>query len=168
MEPLLELQNRFKESMRFFANSVTVVATSYEGKRFGFTSTAVCCVAFDVPTLLVSVNRTASSHDPIERTGRFSVNLLREDQAEISVRFTGFRGHKGEERFDGATWTVLETGAPILVGGVASFDCRVAETKAFGSHTLFFGRAVASVSDAAIGPLLYVNRAYAALRPLSV
>jgi flavin reductase len=169
MSEASELHQRFKDSMRCFANSVTVVATSFADQRFGFTSTAVCCVAFDVPTLLVSVNRTASSHDPIERSGRFSVNLLGTGQADIADRFTGFQGHKGEARFAGASWTALDTGAPILLGGLASFDCRVAEAKGFGSHTLFFGRVVAMACDSAggISPLLYANRAYAAMSALA-
>lgn len=159
------MQQRFKETMRWFVNSVTAVATAHEGRRIGFTSTAICCVAFDVPTLLVSVNRTASSHDPMLASRCFSVNLLFEHQGEISVRFTGFKGHKGEARFEGAEWTTLETGAPVLVGALAAFDCRVIDTKAFGSHTLFFGEVVAMAGGESTerAPLVYFNRGYAAL-----
>lgn len=158
------MQQRFKQTMRWFVNSVTVVATAHQGRRTGFTSTAICCVAFDVPTLLVSVTRTASSHDPILVGRRFSVNLLFEHQEEISMRFTGFKGHKGEARFEGAEWTTLETGAPVLVGALAAFDCRLTDTKAFGSHTLFFGQVVAMAGGESMGwtPLIYFNRGYAA------
>lgn len=159
------LHQRFRSTMRWFVNSVTVVATSYESRRTGFTSTAVTCVAFDTPTLLVSVNRTASSHEPLLQSRRFSVNLLFQHQEAVGVRFTGFKGHKGEARFEGAEWTTLETGAPVLAGALAAFDCRVVDTKDFGSHTLFFGEVVGMASSERTdgAPLVYFNRGYSAL-----
>lgn len=159
----------FGDAMRSFANTVCVVATAHGGQRFGFMSTAVSCVAFDNPTLLITVNRNASSHDPIAASGSFSVNVLREDQEPISIRFTGFRGHKGEARFEGAKWTVLQTGSPILEGAIAGFDCRVAESKPLGGQTLFFGEvvAVARAPGEPAAPLVYLGRGYAAVRPLA-
>jgi flavin reductase (DIM6/NTAB) family NADH-FMN oxidoreductase RutF len=160
------MTDSFGEAMRSFANTVCVVATAHGGQRFGLMSTAVCCVAFDEPTLLITVNRKASSHDPIAGSGAFSVNVLREDQEPISVRFTGFRGHKGEARFEGAEWTSLETGAPVLKGAVAAFDCRVAESKPLGGQTLFFGQvvAIARAPGEPVAPLVYLGRGYATVR----
>ena len=83
------------------------------------------------------------------------------------MRFTGFAGHKGEARFEGAEWTTLETGAPVLAGALAAFDCRVVDTKDFGSHTLFFGEVVGMASSERTdgAPLVYFNRGYSAERP---
>ncbi|MEA3194443.1 MAG: hypothetical protein QOD26_2776 [Betaproteobacteria bacterium] len=166
---MTSLHQRFRDTMRWFVNSVTVVATAHESRRAGFTSTAISCVAFDIPTLLVSVNRTASSHEPILRSRSFSVNLLFAHQEAIAERFTGFKGHKGEARFEGAQWTTLETGAPVLVGALAAFDCRVLDTKDFGSHTLFFGEAVGMASGERTqdAPLVYFDRGYSALNARS-
>ena len=150
-----------------FASTVTVVATAHKGERFGFMSTAVVCLDFDAPLLLITVNRSASSHDPIEASGCFSVNILAESQEEVAVRFTGFRGHKGEARFEGSEWRVLQTGAPVLQGAVAAFDCRITQSQALGRQTLFFGRVVTAQSVSRASPLLYFGRAYAAVRPLA-
>lgn len=155
-----------REALSGFANTVSVVATAHGGQRFGFMSTAVCIVDFDAPTLLITVNRTASSHDPIAASGSFSVNILAESQEDIAVRFTGFRGHKGEARFEGAQWTTLETGAPVLQNAVAALDCRLLQSHAFAKQTLFFGQLVAAQRGAG-KPLLYFARAYAGVRPLA-
>ena len=155
-----------REALGSFANTVSVVATAHNGQRFGFMSTAVSIVDFDTPTLLITVNRTASSHDPIAASGCFSVNVLAEDQEDISVRFTGFRGHKGEARFEGAQWTTLQTGAPVLQAAVAALDCRVLQSQVFGKQTLFLVSFVAA-QRAAGKPLLYFDRAYAGVRPLA-
>ena len=156
-----------REALGSFANTVSVVAAAHGGQRFGFMSTAVSCVDFDTPTLMITVNRSASSHDPIAASGAFSVNILADSQEEISVRFTGFRGHKGEARFEGAQWTTLETGAPVLQGAVAAMDCRVTQSQVFGKQTLFFGQIVAAATDKRVTPLLYFGRGYAAVRPLA-
>lgn len=156
-----------RDTLGSFANTVTVVATAHHGGRFGYMSTAVSTIDFDTPTLLITVNRTASSHDPIAASRCFCVNILAEEQEEISVRFTGFRGHKGEARFEGADWSALQTGAPVLVGAVASLDCRVTQSQAYGKQTLFFGEVVAAQRAEHKRPLVYFGRAYGRVRPLA-
>jgi len=156
-----------REALGSFANTVTVVTTAHNGQRFGFMSTAVSTVDFETPTLLITVNRNASSHDPIAASGCFSVNILAEDQEDISVRFTGFRGHKGEARFEGADWSVLQTGAPVLQQAVAALDCRVMQSQVFGRQTLFFGQVVAGQRAEQKRPLVYFGRSYGMVRPLA-
>jgi flavin reductase (DIM6/NTAB) family NADH-FMN oxidoreductase RutF len=154
-------QEALKQSLGRFANSVTVVTTALEGRRFGFMSNAVSCIAFDTPTFLITVNRSGSSRDPIDRSRTFAVNLLREDQRAIADRFAGFGGQKGESRFDGASWTALTTGAPILADALAAFDCRVTEAMEYGSQTLFFGQILnVALASTPAAPLVYSNRRY--------
>jgi flavin reductase (DIM6/NTAB) family NADH-FMN oxidoreductase RutF len=160
-------QDALRDMLGFFANTVTVVTTTHGGERFGYMSTAVAAVDFETPTLLITVNRNASSHGPIAASGCFCVNILAESQEDISVRFTGFRGHKGEARFEGAGWTTLETGAPALQDAVAALDCRVTQSQELGKQTLFFGRIVAASTHKKATPLLYFGRGYAAVRPLA-
>jgi flavin reductase (DIM6/NTAB) family NADH-FMN oxidoreductase RutF len=160
-------QDALREALGFFANTVSVVATAHNGQRFGYMSTAVSVVDFETPTLLITVNRNASSHDPIAASACFSVNILTESQQDISVRFTGFRGHKGEARFEGAQWTTLDTGAPVLQDAVAALDCRVTQSQEFGRQTLFFGRIVAASTQPRVTPLMYFGRGYAAVRPFA-
>jgi flavin reductase (DIM6/NTAB) family NADH-FMN oxidoreductase RutF len=156
-----------RDTLGSFANTVTVVATAHQGQRFGFMSTAVLTVDFETPTLLITVNRNASSHDPIAAAGWFSVNILAEDQEDVAVRFTGFRGHKGEARFEGAEWSVLQTGAPVLQRAVAALDCRVLQSQVFGKQTHFFGQVLAAQRAEHKRPLVYFNRGYGVVRPLA-
>jgi len=158
-------QEALKQALNRFANSVTVVTTAHEGRRFGYMSTAVAMIAFDKPAFLITVNRTGSSRDPIDRSRIFAINLLREDQRVIADAFAGFTGQKAESRFEGANWTVLTTGAPVLVDALAAFDCRVTEAKEFGNQTLFFGEIVdVALPGAATTPLVYSNRRYTGIR----
>jgi cob(II)yrinic acid a,c-diamide reductase len=157
-------QEALKQALNRFANSVTVVTTAHEGRRYGYMSTAVAMIAFDKPAFLITVNRTGSSRDPIDRSGVFAINLLREEQRALADAFAGFTGQKGEGRFEGASWTVLTTGAPVLVDALAAFDCRVTEAQEFGSQTLFFGEIVDVLAGTPATPLVYSNRRYTTIR----
>jgi len=68
-----------------------------------------------------------------------------------------------EKRFAGGEWSSLETGAPILKGALASFDCRVRAIHDGSTHDII----ICDVVDTAVGEgeeaLLYFKRAYRTL-----
>jgi len=151
----------YKQGMRRFASGVTIVATEHAGQRFGLVSTGVSSVSADPPVLLICVNRSASSHDPIARAGRFSVNVLRNGDEDLARRFSSPE-HRAT-RFIDRRWERLATGAPALVDCLVSFDCFVNRALAADTHTVFFGRvAEVRVWDATLNPLLYWNGEYRA------
>jgi flavin reductase (DIM6/NTAB) family NADH-FMN oxidoreductase RutF len=150
----------FRAQMRHLAGAVTVIATGAPGQRFGLTATAVCSLSDDPPTLLACVNRTASAHDVISSNRTFSINLLADDQEDVAGRFAGRAGSRGEARFEGAAWHALATGAPILAGALAAFDCEITQEHVFATHTIFIGRVVASAARDAADPLIYLRGAF--------
>ena len=149
----------YKEGMRQFATSVAVVTAAEESERFGFLSSAVASVSVEPPILLISVNRTGSTRNPIARSGNFGVNVLRDGDEEIARQFStpGLRA----ARFSTGEWSTLVTGAPIYVGGVVSFDCEVVEKTEIASHTIFYGRVLETKQWAdPAAPLLYWRGKY--------
>jgi flavin reductase (DIM6/NTAB) family NADH-FMN oxidoreductase RutF len=56
-------------------------------------------------------------------------------------------------RFEGARWTALATGAPILVGALAAFDCLIEEVIERHSHAIVLG-AVVSLKEGLDEPAL--------------
>nr|WP_269530312.1 flavin reductase [Asaia astilbis] len=51
----------FRDAMARLASAVTIITTDGENGRHGFTASAVCSVSDDPATLLVCVNRSAST-----------------------------------------------------------------------------------------------------------
>jgi len=149
----------YKQGMRRLASGVTVIATEYRGERSGLLSTGVASVSADPPVLLACINRSASSQDPIAHSGRFCVNLLQQDDEELAGRFSSSRYREG--RFAGREWRRLATGAPALVGCLASFDCVVTRALTAETHTVFFGSVVdVRLWSEVIEPLLYWDGSY--------
>lgn len=144
-------------------SSVCVITTELEGQRFGLTATAVCSVTADPPRLLVCVNKSGQTHEKIRASGRFCVNLLAEDQDDVAMLFAGMGG-PGADRFSAGEWRALVTGAPALVGASAVFDCRLSETLAQSTHSVFFGDVLAVDSRKGTDTLLYGARRFRQLR----
>ena len=154
------LRDSFLEGMSRAATTVNVVTTDGPGGRAGVTVSAMSSVSADRPALLVCVHQASPACQAIKRNGRFCVNVLRADQTEISDRFAG-RLKSGEgDKFAGASWRRLATGAPALDDALVAFDCTVMKEIDWGTHTVF----IADVVDMELAepgrPLIYASRAY--------
>ena len=130
----------FRGAMRRLTGGVSVI-TAGRGKDItGMTVTSVTSLSIDPPTLLVSINRDASSFPLIRRYGAFGVNILAADQLDVAERFAGKGGLKGADRFAGARWVTAVSGVPLLVGALSSADCEVEDIIERHSHGIVIGR----------------------------
>ena len=149
---------RFRDAMARVGAAVNIVTTDGRFGRAGFTASAVCSVTDTPPTLLVCLNRAASVYDTFKRNGVLCINTLARGHEDLSRRFGG--STPMPERFADAGWTILKTGSPVLIGAIASFDCRVNAMRGSGTHDVLFCKAVAvSINPSAEG-LVYFNRRY--------
>jgi flavin reductase len=151
----LVAEHEFKLGMRQVASSVAVVTSRAAHVRNGLTATAVCSVCAEPPTILACVNRSASAEALIAESGSFAVNFLAEEQHNIARLFSKSKLHP-DERFAEGTWVSMVTGAPVLDGAAASFDCKVVQCLDEGSHKIYIGRVLA-VASIDTDTLLYRN-----------
>jgi flavin reductase len=154
-------QKMFREAMSRLGAAVHVITTDGSSGKTGFTATAVCSVSDAPPTLLVCLNRGATSMPILRSNGVFCVNTLRAGEEVIADTFAGRTKIAREARFDtGHQWAKLSTGSPALMSAVVAFDCRVIEIKAVASHDIYFGVVEAIHEGAPGGALVYHDRAY--------
>lgn len=147
-----------------FASGVTAVTTALEGKLRGVTVSAFAPVSLDPPLVLIALANENALREMIAESGIFAVNILGEDQEFLSERFAA-RAPLVNEAFEGVPYHVEATGAPILEGSVAWYDCRVAATHEGGDHTIFVGQ-VEAIGFGSEGrrPLIYFANRYTHLR----
>ena len=160
-----DLRARFLHAMSRAAATVSVVTTDGPAGRAGITVSAMTSVSADgeAPTMLVCVNRGASAAEPILRNGCFAINVLEASQEALAERFAGRAAVA--DRFDGVGTDRLATGAPLLRGGLAGFDCAVQSSELVGTHHVLIG-AVRAVRVAETGtPLIYGMRSYLKTHP---
>lgn len=153
----------FRLALRHFPAGVTIVTIRAGERVHGLTVSAFASVSADPPMIMVIIENRHHAYTLLEETDAvFAVNILGEDQSELSNRFAWT---KDEDRFAMGNWSQAETGAPILVDALAWLDCRIHARYPAGSHTIYVGTVEASnVPLAEAPPLIYWNRGYRKLR----
>ena len=149
----------FRDALRHFPAGVTVVTVRAGGQVHGLTVSAFCSVSPDPPLIAVVIDQRHTAYPLLQQEGAvFAVNILQQDQTDLSNRFAWL---KDEDRFLAGEWSTAVTGAPVLGDALAWLDCVVRERYPAGTHAIYVGEVVASaVPRPDEPPLLYWNRGY--------
>lgn len=147
---------RFRNALGAFATGVTVVTTLQEnGEPRGFTANSFSSVSLDPPLVSICIARTASSHPVFSAAPHFAVNILAQDQRDVSGVFAS----KRPDKFEQVAWVSGATGSPVLEKCAAWFDCRLHEVVAAGDHDILIGEVV-DFDGSSRMPLGYCRGAY--------
>ena len=147
----------FFRLMGSFASGVTVITSLDEdGVPRGFTASAFCSLSLDPPLCMVGVDLRTETLPAIQSSRGFVVNILADDQQEISQRFAS----KVADKFAGLSYREGPlTGAPIFEGALAWVECRVAEILPGGDHVIVVGEIQGGETSEG-APLLYFRSRY--------
>lgn len=145
-----------RRALGAFVTGVTVVTTIDEdGKFHGVTANSFSSVSLDPPLVLWSQAVTSRSHPVFFAAERFAVNILAEDQIELSNRFA----QSSQEKFGGLDVDIGLGGVPLLRGCSARLQCRVSSRAPGGDHTIYVGE-VDSIDRAERKSLAFGNGQY--------
>lgn len=144
---------RFRAAMRLIVGNVSVITAGVGDDRSGLVVISMVSLSAQPPKVIACVNRGSSTWPIIERFGHFGVSSLSAQHQAVAERFAGFGGVKGPDRYAGAEWITLETGASLLKDAAAVFDCRLDEMIDRGTHSIVVG-SVAAVRTSDTGEAL--------------
>jgi flavin reductase (DIM6/NTAB) family NADH-FMN oxidoreductase RutF len=148
--------NELRRALGCFVTGVTVVTTiDTEGEPRGFTANSFTSVSLDPPLVLACVAKRARSCDIFRNTRAFAINILQEDQKDVSATFASSRADK----FDGLPWTAANTGSPVLQNCAAWLDCDMHDQVEAGDHVILIGRVV-EFAHSPRTPLGYYSGSY--------
>ena len=125
------------------------------------TASAVSSLSLDPVQLLVCISNGLPTLENIRAAGRFAVNVLRDDQADVAMRFAD----PTADRFAGLALRDGWGDSPALADAIAVFDCTVAEMLPGGDHTIVIGDVVACDHDEDAAPLVYWASGFGDLVP---
>lgn len=152
----------FRNALGNFATGVTIVtARSRSGEPLGLTANSFNSVSLDPPLVLFSLNRQAYSLKSFEEAGNFAINVLRDDQQDISQIFA----QAATDKWQGLAFETWESGAPIFSHALAVFDCATHAVHDGGDHLIFVGRVLRVMHDPSGRPLLYFRGSYGKVHP---
>ncbi len=129
----------FRQVAGQFATGVTVVTTCSQGKPAGITVNAFCSVSLEPPLVLVCIDLISLTLPVIRESGSFAVNILTNEQEELSRCFAGSTEER-YEHFCHASFHIAATGAPIIDDVLAFIDARVVAEYPAGDHVIFLGQ----------------------------
>lgn len=146
----------FRSALGTFLTGVTVVTTvDAEGAPRGFTANSFTSVSLDPPLVLVCIGKSASTFEAFRASRHFCVNILAEEQKDVSSRFAS----RSADRFSAVSWLPGICGSPVLEGVSAWFECEMHQQVDAGDHLVLIGR-VADFSQSSANPLGYCRGAY--------
>jgi excinuclease ABC subunit A len=148
--------------------AVTVVAgTARQSERngptpYGLVIGSLTVVSDELALIGFLVRSGSTSWNAIAETGRFCVNILGEDQHEVSDAFSQGRP---DSRFDALAWTPSANGCPRLPGAVGTIDCSLKSTYRIGDHEFVLATVVSVDMEGGADrrPLLRAERGDSAL-----
>ena len=126
----------FRRALGQFATGVTVIATSAGDEIVGMAANSFSTVSLDPPLVLWSIRKESKSLPAFLNNGHFSINVLGEDQMEVS----GLFGRPQPDQFGQAKWNAGSHGDPLLEGAIAHFECVTESVVDGGDHHILIGR----------------------------
>jgi flavin reductase (DIM6/NTAB) family NADH-FMN oxidoreductase RutF len=154
----------FRHAVSTFGTGVTVITTGRDGHYHGMTANAFMSLSLDPVTVLVSVEKSANTYPIIDESGVFTVNILGEDQEEISRMFAS-KAMQERHSLQGMEYMVGRNGVPLLPGCLAYLECRTIQKYDAWDHTLYIGEVEAARVERDAPPLMYFRSAYRRLTP---
>lgn len=104
----------------------------------------------DPPITYISVRKERYSHDIIERSGEFVINLTTQKLA-FAADFCGVRSGRDIDKFEAQKLTALKSrvvSCPSIEESPVNIECKVLEMKEFPTHDMFIAEIVSvSVDD---------------------
>jgi len=153
----------FRASLGMFATGVTIVtARTASGELVGLTANSFNSVSLDPPLVLWSLARSAGSMAAFADGRHYAINVLAADQQALAERFAT----RGVDRWAGVAFTEGVSGAPLLTGAAASFECFNRSQYAEGDHVIFVGEVERCSHRAEASPLLYHGGRFYTEHPL--
>ncbi|AGL16722.1 flavin reductase family protein [Actinoplanes sp. N902-109] len=140
-----------------FATGVTVLTVG--GPRpHGMTANSFTSVSLEPPLVLVCVDRRAVMHQRVLDAGAFAVSVLAAGQHAVARHFADSRRPLGLAEFDGVAWEPgPATGAPLIGGAPAVFECALRDTYDGGDHSIVLGELLWMRREGGDDPLLFLD-----------
>jgi len=143
----------FRKAMSKFATGITVITIDDEDEVQGMTVNAFMSISLNPKLIAVSIGEDVSLYDKILKNKQFGLNILSDQQKDLSLIFS-----RQKEQEEAIPFDRLDNN-PVIKESLASLSCYIRDMKKAGDHTIL----IAEVSDIKIkegNPLLYFNSNY--------
>lgn len=160
----------FKQSLGAFTSGVTVITfqdqTSNNAKNnstslsqenlYGVTISSFSSLSLKPPMISFNLGKDSNIHDPLVNSKYFAVNILADDQIDISHKFS----KNFKNRWSGINYQEGKSGAPIIQGVKAYIECSLEAIYQGGDHSIITGKIIHLGSNKNLMPLIHFGGHY--------
>jgi 3-hydroxy-9,10-secoandrosta-1,3,5(10)-triene-9,17-dione monooxygenase reductase component len=152
----------FRRVLASFPTGVVAITALDGADPVGMTVGTFFSVSLQPLLVGFCVDERSTTWPRIAAVGRFCVNVLADDQAEVARALA----RPGTRKFAGTRWERSELDSPVLAGTLARIECVPAATHRAGDHLVVIG----AVHQLAVlreqqPPLVHFRRAFHSLAP---
>lgn len=155
---------QMRTAMSAFASGVTVVTGLDSEEPVGFACQSFASVSLDPPLVLFCADHRGRTWPRIRNRGRFTVNVLGEDQTDLCQRFGSSTGR----RFDELDWTLSRWATPSLPDVLLRAHAAVESVHVAGDHDVVIGRVLELETPRESPPLLFYRGSFGVETPTTV
>lgn len=130
---------KYRQVLGHFPTGVSVITAMTEDGPAGMAIGSFTSLSLDPALVLFSATKTSASWGKLRSAGTFCVNILADDQEDISRVFAS----KADDKFSEIGWKRSGNGAPLINGVLAFIDCELHSVLDGGDHDIVLG----SVTD---------------------
>lgn len=146
-----------------FASGITVITGTVDNVPTGFTCQSFNSVSLTPPLVAFCVMKSSKSWPGIRASGRFTVNVLSEEQQTISDAFA----KSGSDKSKHVDWAAYPGGKTVIAKTLMWLDCSLHSEHELGDHFMVVGK-VEEMSpvdwDSKKNPLIYFRGQYRQLQ----
>ena len=150
---------------RMMPCSVVLLSAGSGRRKDAMTATAMF-VSEELPLFVVSVAKTHMTHQLIEESGEFVLNVASASQVKLAKALGATHGAKVDKfkKWGIATEAGKSVDAPLIAGSYANIECKVVTSFPAGTYTIYLAQAVDFKTDPKLTPLAWSGNRYFALR----
>jgi len=132
-----------------YPRTAAIVTVNQEGRNNAMAVAWHCPVSFSPPLYGIAISPKRFSYNMICGTGKFAINFMPFDKADIIAAVGGSSGKITNKftQFDIEDVPSIKTEAPILKQAYAAYECMVFDNRIFGDHAWIIGSVVAVHAD---------------------
>ena len=152
-------QFKAEELKKIFGSFATGVAVASSHSN-GFTINSFSSLSLDPPLIIFNIYKSETDHIDFLKTGFFAINILSDNQKDISKKFATKNGDK----VSSTDHTISNNGNIILNDTVGHIELSVFQQIDIADHVLVIGKVENLSIDDNKKPLIYYRSEYQGLK----
>ncbi len=146
----------YRKVLGRYPTGVTLVTGMDEGEPLAIVIGSFTSVSMNPPLVGFFIGTGSQTWQRIEKSGSFGVNVLSDEQADLSNGFF----QKERDPWEGTGWESMASGSPMIPSCLANIDCSIHEVSEAGDHFFVSGLVEELIYNSNGSPLVFLGGTY--------